>query len=544
MAGQLSSMSRLSPQLSLLVIGLLLHSLALGQTVPVATPPDNPEPFYFIREYRVSGNRLLSSLEISKAVYPHLGPGRRAQDIEEARAALEKCYHDRGWQAVTVTVPQQSGRRGIIKLEVTEASIGKLSVRGAKWNLPSEIAKRAPSLAPGKAPHFKDIERDIVALNQGSDLKVTPKLNPGDDPGVLDIELEVEDRAPLHGNFEINNRYSPNTVPLRINGGISYSNLWQMGHSMGASFQVAPERLDDGEVYSGFYSLPISEKSELTFSGMKQSSNINTLGGSAVVGQGEVVGLNLSHQLPAAEGLMHSISAGIDYKNFSQVLNLGETGNRLSAPVSYWPLHVAYSLAATRKASFTQANIALNWAFRGMASRSDFNARRYASSGGYLALKADANHLQDLPGSWQGFVRIAGQASHDALINNEQFSAGGLDSVRGYLVSAALGDVGLSSTLELRTPSLLGPGNARQDDGTPSPREWRFHVFADGALLGIHKALPQQQRQWSLASLGIGSSLRLGSHWQAIADLGIPLLDLNETQAGDLLLSFRLWADF
>ena len=76
MAGQLSSMSRLSPQLSLLVIGLLLHSLALGQTVPVATPPDNPEPFYFIREYRVSGNRLLSSLEISKAVYPHLGPGR------------------------------------------------------------------------------------------------------------------------------------------------------------------------------------------------------------------------------------------------------------------------------------------------------------------------------------------------------------------------------------------------------------------------------------------------------------------------------------
>lgn len=544
MAALLFSMPRLLPSLALVLLSLPLQPCVLAEAQDRPSSAGSEEPFYYIREYRVSGNRLLSALEISKAVYPHLGPGRRAADIDAARAALEKCYHDRGWQAVTVQVPQQSGRRGVIRLEVTEARIGNLNVKGAKWNLPSEISRRAPSLKPGTAPHFKDIERDIVALNQSGDLKVTPKLNPGDDPGVLDIELEVEDRAPLHGNFEINNRYSPNTVPLRVNGGFSYGNLWQLGHSMGLSFQLAPERLDDGEVYSGFYTLPISNQTDLTLSATQQSSNINTLGGSAVVGQGEVVGLNLSHQSSQADGMVHNLSAGIDYKHFSQVLDLGAGGNRLSAPVSYWPLHLGYAVAATGDNSFTQANVALHWAFRGMASRPDFNARRYGATGGYLALRADANRLQDLPGNWQGFLRVASQLSNDALINNEQFAAGGLDSVRGYLVSAALGDVGLSSSLELRTPSLLGPNHGRAKDGSPAPREWRFHLFADGALLAIHEALPQQQRQWSLASAGIGSSLRLNSQWQAVADLGVPLLRLNETQVGDFLLSFRLWADF
>jgi hypothetical protein len=53
-----------------------------------------PEPFYFIREFRVSGSTLLSGLEISKLVYPFLGPGRRAQDIELARQALEAAAED------------------------------------------------------------------------------------------------------------------------------------------------------------------------------------------------------------------------------------------------------------------------------------------------------------------------------------------------------------------------------------------------------------------------------------------------------------------
>ncbi|KAB2639022.1 MAG: ShlB/FhaC/HecB family hemolysin secretion/activation protein, partial [Verrucomicrobia bacterium] len=74
----------------------------------------------YIREYRVEGARRLQPLDVEAAVYPFLGPGRTADDVELARVALEKAYHDKGFQTVSVLVPQQDPRRGVIRLEVVE----------------------------------------------------------------------------------------------------------------------------------------------------------------------------------------------------------------------------------------------------------------------------------------------------------------------------------------------------------------------------------------------------------------------------------------
>ena len=60
---------------------------------------------FYIREYRVEGARRLKNLEVEEAVYPFLGPGRTPDDVEKARATLEKVYHDKGFQTVSVLVP-------------------------------------------------------------------------------------------------------------------------------------------------------------------------------------------------------------------------------------------------------------------------------------------------------------------------------------------------------------------------------------------------------------------------------------------------------
>src|SRR6202012_3135498 len=114
-------------------------------------------------------------------------------------------------------------------------------------------------LQEGRLPNFTDVTRDIVALNKMADRQVTPVLKPGVEPGTVDVDLNVKDTFPLHGSLELNNRYSPNTTPLRINGAINYSNLWQLGHTAGFSFQVAPERLEDAEVFSAYYSFSVTD---------------------------------------------------------------------------------------------------------------------------------------------------------------------------------------------------------------------------------------------------------------------------------------------
>ena len=120
---------------------------------------------FYIREYRVEGARRLKSLEVEEAVYPFLGPARTPDDVEQARVALEKVYHDKGFQTVSVVVPQQDLRRGIIRLEVVEGKVGRLRVNGARFFLPSGIKREAPSLAEVNVPNMNQVFMEIVALN-------------------------------------------------------------------------------------------------------------------------------------------------------------------------------------------------------------------------------------------------------------------------------------------------------------------------------------------------------------------------------------------
>ena len=88
-------------------------------------------------------------------------------------------------------------------------------------------------MAEGTVPNFTDVTRDVVAMNKLADLRVTPALQPGVEPGTVDIELNVKDKLPLHAAVELNNRYSADTTHLRLNGSVTYSNLWQAGHKAG-----------------------------------------------------------------------------------------------------------------------------------------------------------------------------------------------------------------------------------------------------------------------------------------------------------------------
>ncbi len=283
-------------------------------------PAPAPSKPIFIREFRVRGAHRLPRGVIEETVYPFLGPGRTEVDVEQARAALEKVYQDNGYQTVSVQVPPQTARNGIVLLQVSEQPIGRLRVRGSRYFSLKKIKESAPSLAEGVVPKFSDVTKDIIALNQLPDRRITPGLHPGVEPGTFDVDLTVKDTLPLHGNLELNNRYSADTTPLRLNGAVNYNNLWQLGHSVGLSFQISPEDVDQVRVFSGYYIVRFPEAPWLTLSaiGVKQDSNVSTLGGIASAGRGEVISARAILTLPAGTDFYHSLTLGIDYKHFNQ----------------------------------------------------------------------------------------------------------------------------------------------------------------------------------------------------------------------------------
>ncbi|AKC83011.1 hypothetical protein IMCC26134_09900 [Verrucomicrobia bacterium IMCC26134] len=489
----------------------------------------------YIQEYRVKGAKTLPADEVQDAVYPFMGPGRTTDDVEKARAALEKAYQVKGYQTVSVQVPEQQVQGGVVYLQVTEGTIGRVRVKNSRYYSQSEIKKQAPSLAEGTVPNFNEVSRDLVALNQLSDRQITPTLSAGRTPGTVDIDLTVKDTLPLHGSLEVNNRYSANTSQLRVNGSVSYANLWQRAHTLGLSFQVAPQNPEESKVFTAYYlaSVPSVSGLSLMVQGSKQDSNVATGTGSNSVGRGEVVGLRALIALPSAKDFYQSFNTGFDFKHLEQQSVAG------SAPITYLPFLANYSCNLVTQGAVTELNLGATLGVRGFGSSvTSTGVRRFKADGGFMILRGDLSQTRELPAGFQAYGKVQGQVTGQALVDSEEFSGGGLGTVRGYLESATLGDNAFFGSAELRSPSLAPVF------GTKKINDWRFYLFTDGGVLTVNKTLPQQEARYSLASFGAGTRGKVGEYFNFSVDLGVPLFGQGDTQSGDLLTTFRVWADF
>ena len=411
-----------------------------------------------------------------------------------------------------------------------------MRVHGARYFLPSQIRALAPSIAEGKVLNFNEVNRDIVALNQHADQQVTPALRPGVTPGTVDIDLDVKDTLPLHGSLELNNRYSPNTTELRLDGAVSYDNLWQMGHSVGGSFQLSPEDPSQVKVFSGSYlaRIPGLNWLSLMLQGTKQESQVSTLGDLAVGGAGDVVGLQAMMVLPGGKDSSQTLSLGFDYKSNGQSITPGGQTNTTQTGYHYFPLSVTYTATWLTKNQQSEFNIGPAFSFRGLGSGAgSFAASRHKCDGSFVDLRSDLSHTHELPDGFQVFGKVQGQVTDLPLVSGEQFGGGGLGTVRGYLEGAVFGDDAIMGRVELRSPSLFNYfGNKGSD--------WRIYIFTEGGRLWILEPLPQQQARFDLASFGIGSGIHFLNHYTGSLDLGVPLINQSSTSAFDLLLTFRV----
>lgn len=70
-----------------------------------------------------------------------------------------------------------------------------------------------------------------------------------------------------------------------------YDNLWQRGDSINFSYQTAPQDPSNTEVFSGSYlaRVPDSRLSLLVY-GLRSNSNVASVGGISVIGNGDIVG--------------------------------------------------------------------------------------------------------------------------------------------------------------------------------------------------------------------------------------------------------------
>lgn len=510
--------------------------LLAGLRVALAAEAEPPQERFDIWEFAVEGNTLLPPADVERAVYGHLGEGRTIDDVTAAQQQLEALYHTRGYGTVLVSVPEQDVVGGVIRLAVVEGAVNRVTVTGSRYFSLGRIRSGVPSLAPGSAPHLPSVQQELAALaNASPDRRITPVLKPAKTPGKLDVELKVQDRLPVHGSIELNDRYSADTARLRTSGSLRYDNLWQRGHSLGVSYLVSPEASDQVEVMSANYLWRFTGSDHLlALYAVRSNSDIATVGTLGVLGQGTIAGLRYTMPIRPLGNVYHGVVLGLDYKDFGESIAL-QGNDAVNTPISYAMVSAGYNATVLGARGQSRLEATLNAGIDGLGNTAgEFERKRFKARPDFAYLHLLLDHEREAVPGLRVFGRLEAQAASSPLISNESFAAGGVDNTRGYLESEKQGDDALSGTLELRYSGLV----------PEFLREFEVFAFTDATGLRIRQPLPGSRETALLWSTGVGLRLELLERLRGMVAWAYPLRASERTAAGDNRVHFNVDYEF
>jgi hemolysin activation/secretion protein len=252
---------------------------------PNAAPADSPaakssvaapkQTIHFpVSRYEVEGNTLLPEKVLDGILAQHTGTNVTFDDVGGAVKELQLEYHNRGYDTISVTVPQQRLTNGVFKLRVFEGRLAEIIVTGNRYYSSNNVMRALPGLKTNIFLNSKVLQPQLDLANANQDRQIYPEIHPGPDSNTTSLMLRVKDRLPFHAKIEANNQSTPGTPDLRLATSAVYNNLWQMDHSLGVQYTFSEQEYKQGENwnaydrplvanYSGFYRLPLGPPDSL-----------------------------------------------------------------------------------------------------------------------------------------------------------------------------------------------------------------------------------------------------------------------------------------
>lgn len=539
-----------------------------------ASPSSEGEPDGFtIQEFVVDGSTLLSREKIDDVLGKFKGRGKTIKDIERARIELEKAYQQLGYPTVLVVVPEQTVEQGTIRMEVIEGRLSKVEVTDnryfSKWNIRGKL----PSARLGALLYEPDFVKQLDAVNANPDLKVAPILKPGSSQGDVELELRVKDRLPLHAKITADNK-GPFTTPLhRLTWEAQYANMWDADHILTLQTTQTPTDWGAVQAYGFSYVAPIGwpdrllavYASKVLSNSVLAGTSLPISGGNvAVAGNATMAGMRYLFPIFKESAFKHQLSLGLDFKRLEETEATfpGNLGTALVlGPIQYLPASIGYTGTYPDRYGATTFNATVlgyvaglipggrKQDFRGDPNNIDQNpGQRASSSGTFGVIKTSLSRMQPLPGGFLFSARIDGQWATEPLIPAESYFAGGMDTVRGYVQSSALGDNAFFWRAEVYTPDLPSvPLDYFWQRRRSS--EWKATVkflgFYDYARLWVQKAPTGQTDLFRLEGVGAGLRLRVEPINLTLSfDQAVALHDAADTKKGDTFAHFLLSVGF
>lgn len=545
------------------------------QEPPAGTESAPPAPDvkgFTIDRYVVEGNTIFTSEKVESVLGKYKGNGLTIKDIEQARNDLEKAYGTAGYPTVTVTIPEQTIEQGIVKLQVVEGRLGSIAVVGNEHYSKQNILGKLPSLKHEALLYEPAVMKELDAANANPDLKIATVLKPGNAPGLVNLELKVKDRLPVHARLEADNK-GPITTPRdRITAEVQHANLFGGDEILSVTTVQTPTDWGRVQNYGVSFVTPIVWPSQLLAIYASKSISNSVLAGLtlptggtgdlSIAGNATIAGFRYMFPITKLDKGSHQLSVGMDYKHLDRTEgtfpeDIGTV--TVLSEIQYTPMSAGYTGLIPDDYGLSKLAFAIKGYVAGMipgGSKEDFAGTgqpgepdfkpgvRRGSTGTFVALQPVLERTQILPKEFSLFLHLDGQWASEPLPPAEQYFAGGMDTVRGYDNYETVGDSAVRARVELNTPELFEiPIDRFWQRKKSADYLFRFRALAfyDRARLWVDRAQPGQQNRFDLEGVGAGIRVKFPKDYGELKlDQGWALRQTAFTNKGDTFVHFSV----
>ena len=156
------------------------------------------EGMVFVKAVAVTNSSILTDTEIQALTDSVIGRFVTFEDLQNLVTDFNYAYATKGYVTARAFLPPQTITDGIIRINLVEGYVGKISVENNQYTSDSYITKRV-SAKEGDLFQVIELEQDILKFNKyNNGIKLKADLNKSQTLGATDITLKAEEKFPFH----------------------------------------------------------------------------------------------------------------------------------------------------------------------------------------------------------------------------------------------------------------------------------------------------------------------------------------------------------
>ncbi|MFG6094444.1 ShlB/FhaC/HecB family hemolysin secretion/activation protein [Leptothoe sp. ISB3NOV94-8A] len=485
-----------------------------------AEPPPETGPTVTVQRFEVLDSTVFDESDFDTVLSSFVGRALGIDELRQAADSITQLYLNEGYITSRAVLPNQPITDGVVKLQIIEGSLEEIRIEEAD-RLANYVRSRINLGAKTPLNQF-DLEDQLRLLRADpliDNIEASLRAGTGLGQSILVVRIDEAEQLEAHLTLDTDSPVSVGVV--RMGANVTYRNPLGIGDQIRAAAYRATT--GGSHLYELSYSAPINPMNG-TISARFLPSEFEIISPQELASfdiEGDAQVYELTYRQPLVRNPREEFALSLGFRhrdgdtriastdfssNSASVIQFGQDYLRRD-PQGAWALRSQFSLGvdwldATNLSSPQADSQFVGWL--GQVQR---------------AQVLNPDHLLII----QGDVQLAS----DTLLGSEQFVIGGRQSVRGYSQNARFGDNGVRLSVEDRITIQ------RDESGAPI---MLLSPFIDMAAVWNTESGTTVNDDRFLLGTGVGFTYRPVEKLNLRLDLGVPLVDIDDSAPQDVFL--------